>query len=111
MDSFTVGQIVVVKFPFSNLATAKNRPALVLAVGDYGNPVLCQITSSIGNQLDWVVVLEEADVQDGNLQMKSYARVDKMFTADPSIIVRKIGVLSRGKQLEIKLKLVAFFGL
>lgn len=111
MGAFAVGQIVVVKFPFSNLSTAKNRPALVLAVGDYGNPVLCQITSSAANQLDWVVPIEENDVQGGGLDMKSYARIDKMFTADPSIIINTIGTLSLAKQLEVKQKLVNFFGL
>lgn len=111
MGPFTVGQIVVVKFPFSNLATAKNRPALVLAVGDYGNPVLCQITSNVSGRLDWVVTLEQVDILNGSLEMKSYARIDKIFTADPSIIVNIIGALSRGKQLDVKQKLVVFFGL
>ena len=111
MGQFAVGQVVVVKFPFSDLKTAKNRPALVLAVGDYGNPVLCQITSVAPDGLDWAVTMLKDDIVGGNMRITSYIRVDKMFTADPSIIVSIIGDLSRSKLLEVKQKLVLFFGL
>lgn len=111
MGQFKVGQVVVVKFPFSNLSAAKNRPALVVAIGDYGNPVLCQITSVSPDGLEWVVPMVEDDILGGGLHIASYIRVDKMFTADPVIIVSIVGELSRIKLLDVKQKLVVFFGL
>lgn len=111
MGQFEIGQVVVVKFPFSNLAHAKNRPALVLAVGDYGNPVLCQITSMAGDKLDWVIQINKADMEGKGLEILSYIRVDKIFTADPSIIVSTVGIISATKRLEVKHKLGLLLGL
>ena len=45
MGKPTVGNIVLVTFPFSNLKGQKIRPALVLAEVEFGNLILCQITS------------------------------------------------------------------
>jgi mRNA interferase MazF len=40
------GSVVVVRFPFSDLNSAKRRPALVLAALERGDFILCQITSN-----------------------------------------------------------------
>lgn len=42
----TVGEVVLVPFPFSDLSQAKVRPALCLADAGRGDWVLCQITSN-----------------------------------------------------------------
>jgi len=45
MERFSVGDIVLVRFPFSDLSQQKLRPALVLADAKRGDYILCQITS------------------------------------------------------------------
>ena len=42
----TIGEVVLVPFPFSDLTQAKVRPALCLADAGRGDWVLCQITSN-----------------------------------------------------------------
>jgi len=42
---FVKGDIVVVPFPFSDLTSAKKRPALVIAELEGDDLILCQITS------------------------------------------------------------------
>ncbi|HUS88975.1 MAG TPA: hypothetical protein VMW91_06340 [Desulfosporosinus sp.] len=45
MARFVKGDVVVVPFPFSDLAQAKRRPALILAELGGDDRILCQITS------------------------------------------------------------------
>lgn len=42
----TVGTVVLVPFPFSDLSHSKVRPAVCLADANRGDWVLCQITSN-----------------------------------------------------------------
>lgn len=46
MAAFAAGEIVLVRFPFSDLTRTKLRPALVLADAGRGDFLLCQITSN-----------------------------------------------------------------
>ncbi len=45
MGVLTVGAVVLVHFPFSDLSQTKLRPAVVLADAGRSDWVLCQITS------------------------------------------------------------------
>ena len=45
MAYISVGDIVFVHFPFSDLSKSKLRPALVLADAGKSDLILCQITS------------------------------------------------------------------
>ena len=47
MGGLVKGDVVVVLFPFSDLSSAKKRPALVLATPDGDDVILCQMTSRL----------------------------------------------------------------
>ena len=96
MEGFVRGDVVVVPFPFSNLSSAKRRPALVLTNHIGEDMMLCQITSqSILNDLAVEIGLN--DIKNGTLSSISNARPDKLFTADKSIILYKVGELKDEK--------------
>jgi len=96
MGTFVKGDVVVVTFPFSNLQSAKKRPALVLADSGGNDRILCQITSQ--NVKDnYAVTIELSDIENGSLSTISNARPNKLFTADTNIISYKVGTLSKSK--------------
>lgn len=93
MEKFTVGSIVLVSFPFSNLKGKKVRPALVLARAEFDNLILCQITSKTYASKS-AIKLEPADFKEGKLPVVSFIRPDKLFTADTTIIEKATGKLT-----------------
>lgn len=92
MGKLAVGSVVLVTFPFSNLKGQKIRPALVLANVEFGNIILCQITSKSYTSKTAICIRSE-DFTEGNLPVISYIRPDKLFTADTTIIKKVIGIL------------------
>ena len=93
MGKFAVGSIVLVTFPFSNLKGQKVRPALVLANVEFGNFILCQITSKPYTS-KIAICLKSKDFAKGNLPVTSFVRPDKLFTADTTIIKDVVGELT-----------------
>lgn len=108
MEKLTVGSIVLVSFPFSNLKGKKVRPALVVACVEFENCILCQITSRPYSSKS-AIVIELSDFSNGTLPVKSYARPDKIFTADSAIIKRKGGDLKLSKKKVILKRVRALF--
>ena len=89
----SAGSVVLVPFPFSDLSQSKLRPAIVLADAAKGDWILCQITSkSYSDQR--AIELTNASFAKGSLLVVSYARPAKLFTANQSLIVREVGVLT-----------------
>jgi mRNA interferase MazF len=86
------GLVVLVRFPFSDLSQAKLRPAVVLAHAGRGDWILCQVTSKPYAD-SAAVVLETGDFERGSLQVTSYARPGKLFTASGELVKSVAGVL------------------
>jgi len=93
MGKLTVGSVVLVTFPFSNLKGKKVRPALVLAQAEFNNLILCQITSKPYSSKT-AIQIGDSDFAEGSLPVASFVRPDKIFTADTSIIRNKAGELN-----------------
>ncbi len=102
MEKFVKGNIVVLPFPFSDLSSVKKRPALIIAnlLGD--DLILAQITSQEKKD-EYCIELNNI------LKVKSYIRINKIFTADKSIILYRIGKLSKNKLKEVETKLISMF--
>ncbi|MBI3282884.1 type II toxin-antitoxin system PemK/MazF family toxin [Candidatus Curtissbacteria bacterium] len=93
MGKFAVGEVVLVSFPFSNLQGQKVRPALVLAKAGLDDLILCQITSKPYTS-KLAVRIRLDDFTKGSLPVVSYARPNKLFTANSSIIKKTAGQLT-----------------
>ncbi len=94
----TPGDVVLVRFPFADLAATKKRPALLLA----------EATRSPNNRLVTVAMITsqiealrlEGDVlidawQDAGLLHPSLLRLAKVATVDTELIDRRIGHLAK----------------
>lgn len=93
MEKFSVGDIVLVRFPFSDLSQQKLRPALVLADVKRGDWILCQITSQPYHD-QRAVQLEQSSFTRGHLIKTSYVRPAKLFTANAGIVERVVAHLN-----------------
>ena len=93
MGAPSAGAVVLVPFPFSDLSHAKLRPAAVLADVGRGDRVLCQITSNPYGDSS-AVPLDETAFARGALQVRSFARPGKLFTASGDLITAEIGTLT-----------------
>ena len=110
MERFMRGDVVVIPFPFSNLRGFKRRPALVLADWGSDDLVLCQITSK--NVRDtFALSLGSNDIICGKIPIIGNIRPNKLFTAEKSIILYKIGALKGEKLKNVLDKLSNLFGL
>lgn len=88
--------VVVVPFPFTDRATTKRRPALVVSDSaafnaKVGQSVLAMITSA--SHADWPLDTRITDLPTAGLSTASVVRM-KLFTLDHQLIVRKAGALA-----------------
>jgi len=87
-----VGEVVLVRFPFSDLSQSKLRPAVCLADAGRGDWLLCQITSNAYGD-SRAIPLDDPDFVSGTLKVASYARPAKLFTAHERLIAKSVGKL------------------
>ncbi len=100
MGGLVKGDVVVVLFPFSDLSSAKKRPALVLATPDGDDVILSQITSRLVSDR-YSILIGEADFSSGSLRQESNVRPTRIFTADKRIIQYTAGHLNDQKMIAI----------
>jgi len=87
------GEVVLIPFPYTNLATAKRRPVLVLRPADtFGDFLAVAVTSQTGHQD--AMPLTQADFQKGILPKPSYVRTSKLYTLNERIIAHRFGALT-----------------
>ena len=92
------GDVVLVPFPFTNQATTKQRPAVVVSTRAYASArpdvVLMAITSQVRTPLSFGEVLI-ADWQAARLIKESVVK-PLLATLEQALIIRQLGVLSGG---------------
>ena len=85
------GDILVVRFPFTDGSEFKKRPALVISnniVNQICDYLMVQITSKISTD-ELSVQIEDKDVLE-SLPLKSFVRIHKIFTVNERLILSKI---------------------
>lgn len=106
------GDVAIVPFPFTDMAVAKPRPALVLSAlktnGESGNTIFAMITTAAKSH--WPTDVPLADAQATGLAAASLVRL-KLFTLDNRLVSRKIGALSPRDRLAVRKMLRAVVAL
>ena len=92
--------IVVVDFPFSDLSGSKLRPAVVLCGARRGDWLLCQITSNPHSDPD-AVKITAANLVKGTLSSISFVRPPKLFTANETLMDKRVAILDDATFSEI----------
>jgi mRNA interferase MazF len=100
MAELVKGDVVIIPFPFSDLSGSKRRPAFVIANIPGPDIILCQITSKAKSD-PYAIAVEKSDFISGSLPFVSYARPNKLFTADEDIILSIAGHVSDTKTTTI----------
>ena len=90
------GDIVLVRFPFTDLTTTKVRPAVVLAT--HGDDVtIVGVFSSVPQPVrsTWLVISDEdPHFAATGLRMASTIKAERIAVIEQSLIVRKLGALA-----------------
>jgi len=102
----SVGAVVLIPFPFSDLSVSKLRPALVLAFSGHGDWVCAQITSKPYSD-SMAVEISDADFQTGFLNRLSFVRPGKLFTANRCLFKRCVGKITNEKLGQVREVVIA----
>lgn len=92
------GDIVLVPFPFTDLSSSKQRPALIVSPdalhATRDDVVLVAITSQApASPADDEVVIGSHDMRSSGLLKPSIVKTGKMFTIHQMLIRKKIGAM------------------
>lgn len=97
------GEILIV--PFSDLSEIKQRPVLVLSrtdsKKDIEDIIICGITSNL-RDTENSVLIENKDLETGQIPVQSRIKVDKMFTIKKSIIKKRLGKINHETLEKVK---------
>ena len=102
MARFISGEVVAVPFPFTDLASSKVRPAVVLASSSRGDVILCQITSQAAGHPEAAPILAANSEPGGGLRRASFALPHRVVTANEICVRRAVGRLTAAKLNEIR---------
>ncbi|MFT4344069.1 MAG: type II toxin-antitoxin system PemK/MazF family toxin [Candidatus Woesearchaeota archaeon] len=92
---FKQGDICIVPFPFSNLKAVKQRPVLIISKDNNSDDVItCGITSYLKDSA-YSVLINTSNLSEGFIPTQSRIKVNKLFTLEKSIIIKKIGTLNK----------------
>jgi mRNA interferase MazF len=107
MARFVSGDVVVLPFPFTDLSSAKVRPALVLATATRGDLILCQISSQAAGHPEAIPVLGTDFEPGGQLGRPSFVLPHRVVTANGSCVRRAVGRLTRDKLIYLRERVCA----
>ena len=89
---FEQGDIVLIPVPFSNLTSIKKRPILVLSNNEHNRTNRDMIVIAITSNLEQKGIrISNDNLSDGFLPKISVIKIDKIYTLDANIAIKKIG--------------------
>lgn len=108
------GQIVLFKFPQTDLGEGKLRPALVIRKlpGNYDDWLICMISSQTHQKIsdvdDELIKPDDTDFIGSGLKTTSIIRLYRLAVVEKSILVGKIGQINDQRLEKIKRALCAW---
>ena len=107
------GELVLVRFPETDLASGKLRPALVVAIAPGRHPdVLLALVTSRGYQavskFDEVIEPVDADFAATRLKTRSVVRLARLVSVDVGVIEGRLGAISPSRLTRIRERLIAW---
>ena len=101
------GQIVLLRFPQTNMEEGKLRPALVIrkVPGEYDDWLICMISSRLHQkhiELDEIIGPEDKDFRDSGLKTTSVIRISRLAVIEREILLGKLGNISSLRLQRIK---------
>jgi len=102
------GDILMIPVPFTDLSSQKKRPVLVLSKSDYNTKaddlIVAAITSNVVMKA-YTVLFTNKDMSDGELQIDSCIRADKMYTLSQDIVIKYFGAVNKKISEQVKTKI------
>ena len=86
------GDIVIIRFPFSDLSSTKKRPALIISndlVNNTGDYLMVQISSKIRYDKLSLPIIKNNYLEENELPLQSYVRLHKIFLLNENLILTK----------------------
>ena len=101
------GQIVVFRFPQTDLEEGKLRPALLLGKvpGEYDDWLICMISSQTHQHIagfDEIIQENDSDFGESGLKVTSVIRVGRLAVVSGEILIGAIGQVSSERLSRVK---------
>jgi mRNA interferase MazF len=107
------GDVVLVRFPQTDMQAGKLRPALVLAIapGRHADVLLAMITSRLyqaASRLDEVLETTDEDFATTGLKTHSVIRLSRLSTVEMSIINALLGEISPKRLHDVRKRVIGW---
>ncbi len=99
MDKLNFGDIVLLKFPFTDGKSYKRRPALLVNEYDDGDIIVCRITSQIYKTKSDIYI---DDLEKTGLRLPSVIRVHKIATLDKEMVELIMGQIDNPTKEKVR---------
>jgi mRNA interferase MazF len=99
MPIYSFGEVLLLCFPFSDAASVKRRPALVLLDTEDNDLLVARITGKLA-QTQFDVELQEW--QQAGLRLPSVVRLHKLATLEKRLVERSFGSLSEADLQQVQ---------
>jgi mRNA interferase MazF len=98
MTSYKLGEIVLMRFPYTDNITTKKRPALIIKDTNDGDVIVCRITSKRYNTLYDIEIKESPE---NGLKLPSVIRIHKIAALEKDQIDTKLGEIENASKIKV----------
>ncbi len=106
MTHYKRGDVVLLPFPFTDLTSSKQRPALIISDDEFNREgidvVMCAITSQSPDETSkYELSLKLEEMKNAGLPKPSKVKCGKIVTLDSRLIKKKLGKISNSSMKSV----------